>query len=166
MLNHVLIPLDGSLLAEKALDAAQKILGVNATITLVTAVEMPQMPVYGFDLPMALVTASPQTTVEEAVQQVHTYLEKIAADLRTDGYHVHIHVSVGEAAIVIGEVAEKNHVDAIVICTHGRSGISRWLFGSVTNKVLTTAHCPIYVIPNLQQEKAPQKTGAVTSLVS
>jgi nucleotide-binding universal stress UspA family protein len=165
MLNRALIPLDGSVLAETALTAAKKILGVDATITLITAIEMPQMPVYGFDMPMAMV-AAPQTTVEDAIKQAHIYLEKIAGDLRTEGYHIHIHVSVGEAAIVIAEVAEKNQVDAIVICTHGRSGINRWLFGSVTNKVLSTAHCPIYVVPNLQQEKAPQERNVATSLIS
>jgi nucleotide-binding universal stress UspA family protein len=165
MLNHVLVPLDGSLLAETAIEAAQKILGVNATITLVTAVDMPQTPLYGLDMPMAMVAASGEA-VEETIRQAHTYLERIAGDLRTEGYHTHIHVSVGEAAVVIAEVAEKNHVDAIVISTHGRSGISRWLFGSVTNKVLSVAHCPIYVIPNLQHEKAPQPKVVAASSVS
>src|SRR5689334_999068 len=163
MLNHVLIPLDGSSLAETAVEAAQKILAGNATITLVTAVDMPQTPLYGVDMATAMVAAS-REAVEETSRHARSYLEQIAHDLRTEGYNVHIHVSVGEAAVVIAEVAEKNHVDAIVISTHGRSGISRWLFGSVTNKVLSTAHCPIYVIPNLQQEKAAQKTVTATSL--
>jgi nucleotide-binding universal stress UspA family protein len=166
MLNHVLIPLDGSSLAETAISAAKQILAVNATITLVTAVDMPPTPVYGIDLPMTFVPAS-ANSIEETIKHARNYLSRIASDLRDEGYHVHIVVSIGEAAIVIGETAERNHVDAIVICTHGRSGIGRWLYGSVTNKVLSTARCPIYVVPNMQKEKASQKAlTATTSLTT
>ena len=61
---------------------------------------------------------------------------------------VGVEVHVGEPANVIVETAERLKVDAIVMSTHGRSGLSRWLFGSVTNKVLSANVCPVYVIPS------------------
>jgi nucleotide-binding universal stress UspA family protein len=165
MLNHVLVPLDGSVLAETAIPEAKRILAVNGHITLVTAVDMPQVPLYGFDMPMALATSS-RASVEETVNQAHAYLEKVAAELRQEGFRVNVAASMGEAATVIVETAHKNHVDAIVICTHGRSGISRWLFGSVTGKVLSAAHCPIYVVPNLRKEESTQPALTKMAAVS
>ncbi|MFN8376312.1 MAG: universal stress protein [Anaerolineae bacterium] len=165
MLNHILVPLDGSALAETALPEAKRILAANGHITLVTAVDMPQVPLYGFDMPMAMV-ASSRASVEETVNHARTYLENTATELRAQGYQVDVVASMGEAASVIVETAHKNHVDAIVICTHGRSGISRWLFGSVTGKVLGVAHCPIYVVPNLRKEETSQPVVASAAAVS
>jgi nucleotide-binding universal stress UspA family protein len=160
MLNHILVPLDGSTLAESALPEAKRILAANGQITLVSAVEMPQTPLYSFDVPMTIAAAS-RETIEELFKHMHEYLEKVATDLRLEGYQVHPVTSMGDPATVIMETAQKKHVDAIVICTHGRSGISRWLFGSVTNKVLGGALCPIYVVPNLRkvEPEKPVKTA-------
>ena len=57
-------------------------------------------------------------------------------------------VQFGDPASVIVDTAGQLHVDAIVMSTHGRSGISRWIFGSVTNKVLGMAECPVLVVPS------------------
>ncbi|NWF70574.1 MAG: universal stress protein [Chloroflexi bacterium] len=158
MLNHVLVPLDGSTLAETALPEAKRILGPNGKITLVTAIDLPQVPLYGFDMPMAMV-ASSRTSAEETMNHARTYLENAAVELRAAGFQVNVVPHFGEAASVIIETAQKYHVDAIVICTHGRSGLSRWLFGSVTNKVLGAAPCPIYVVPNLRKHESAQQTA-------
>jgi nucleotide-binding universal stress UspA family protein len=164
MLNHILVPLDGSPLAETALPEAKRILAADRHITLVTAVEMPQTPLYSFDVPMTIAAASHEN-LEDMLKHMRVYLEKVANNLRAEGYQVDVVTSVGEAATVIMETAQKKHVDAIVICTHGRSGISRWVFGSVTHKVLGNAHCPIYIVPNLHKEtlQPVQPVGATVS---
>ncbi len=155
MLNHVLIPLDGSPLAETALPEAKRILAANGRMTLVIAVDTPQLPFYGLDASAAMIAPSPNE-IDGTMKHAHAYLEKVAAELKAQGYHVDTEVQVGEAATVIVETALKHRVDAIAICTHGHSGITRWLFGSVTSKVLGSAHCPIYVIPSLRKEEVPQ----------
>lgn len=88
------------------------------------------------------------------------YVESVAKDLVKDGYTVRQEVKMGDAATVITDMAEKLHVDAIVMSTHGRSGISRFLFGSVTNKVLEAKVCPVFVIPskNVVKAEKPAKT--------
>jgi nucleotide-binding universal stress UspA family protein len=49
--------------------------------------------------------------------------------------------------------------DCIIITTHGRSGVSRWLFGSVTNKVLNIATCPVLVVPSKEKLRLLEKSA-------
>lgn len=153
-MKHVLVPLDGSLLGESALCQAKEVLPVNGVITLVTAVELPEIPLYGFDLVGVSSAPSYQASLEEVVERARVYLEKVADGLRASGYTVQPIVQFGEPAIIIVNTACEQQVDAIVMSTHGRSGISRWLFGSVTSKVLTLASCPVLVIPSERQPSA------------
>jgi nucleotide-binding universal stress UspA family protein len=52
----------------------------------------------------------------------------------------------GPAAEEIIDLACREQVDLIVMCTHGRSGLSRWIYGSVANKVLQHAPCPVFLV--------------------
>jgi nucleotide-binding universal stress UspA family protein len=153
MLKHVLVPLDGSQLAEEALNHAIDILAPEGKITLVAAVEMPEVPVYGY-YPITTVPDY-QATVQELIPQVKSYLENIAGRIREHKLSVSIETHIGDPAEVITDIARKQHVDAIVMSTHGRSGLNRWLFGSVTNKVLGAKPCPVFVVPS--HEKVREK---------
>ena len=62
-------------------------------------------------------------------------------------YTIRTRLAEGQPAERILEQAEELAVDAIVMSTHGRSGVSRWVFGSVAQKVLSGASCPIFIIP-------------------
>lgn len=146
MLNHVLVPLDGSPLAEDALKHALDILSPQGKITLVSAVEAQDMLIYGY---YPAVTAPDYESIKnEMLPYAKHYIEGVAKDLVKEGYTVRQEVKLGDAATVITDMAEKLHVDAIVMSTHGRSGISRFLFGSVTNKVLEAKVCPVFVVPS------------------
>jgi nucleotide-binding universal stress UspA family protein len=140
MLKHVLVPLDGSKLAEQALEHAKNIVAPQGRISLITAVVYPETPSYGYLAPI-----TPPDN-KELWQIAHHYLEGIAHE------HIHEDVTVdymalnGDPVDAIIEQAEALHVDAIVMSTHGRSGISRFLLGSVTSKVLSSKVCPVYVI--------------------
>jgi nucleotide-binding universal stress UspA family protein len=85
------------------------------------------------------------------------YLEAATASLTEEGFVVKPVVEIGEPAHIIAETAVKEHVDAIMMTTHGRSGVSRWLFGSITNKVLNVATCPVLVIPSKEKLKLMEK---------
>lgn len=154
MINHVLIPLDGSQLAEKTLDAAKQVLKPQGRITLVSAVQHPQPPLYPY--PAADIVREIQEDIEHmehASPETREYLERIAKNLTLNGYSVEIEVVGGEPSEVIVERAETLRVDMIVMSTHGRSGLDRLLFGSVTNRVLGAAYCPVLVVPN--RERVP-----------
>jgi nucleotide-binding universal stress UspA family protein len=155
MLTHVLIPLDGSQLAEEAVESARHILPEGAKIILVTAINLPESWLYGAD-PM-LVAAEYRQTVDQMEDAAKAYLQRIAGQLRAEGFQVEAFSEYGQAATVITDAAANRQVDAILMSTHGRSGISRWLFGSVTSKVLGLASCPVIVIPNRAKERvAPE----------
>jgi nucleotide-binding universal stress UspA family protein len=152
MLKHVVIPLDGSNLAEDAIEHALNIVEPNGKITLVSAVEVPDVPIYGY------YPATVGNDYEEANNQLlpyaRHYLQGIADDLSHRGFIVKIEAQIGDPAQVITDTAEKYKVDAIVMSTHGRSGLSRWLFGSVANKVLSAKLCPVYIIPSKETRKS------------
>lgn len=148
MLNHLLVPLDGSELARTALPYAKAILAPNGRITLVSVIQPPETPIYDFYPAPMPHSNTYATDINTIIHYAQDYLEHIADELRDEGFsRVHVRVETGDPAAEIVAVAEQVQADAIVISTHGRSGFSRWLFGSVTQKVMTIAPCPIMVIP-------------------
>jgi nucleotide-binding universal stress UspA family protein len=78
--------------------------------------------------------------------EAEAYLDGVADTFRAEGYTVNTEVSAMPAAEAILDYAEAQHADLIAIATHGRSGISRFVFGSVTQKVVQTAPVPVLVI--------------------
>ncbi len=146
MLKHVLLPLDGSQLAEEAVEYAKQVLPKGGRITLLTALNLQENWLYGAD-PLVIFTEY-RHTLDQMEAAAKTYLERIAIGLRAEDFMVEALVQYGQPANIILDTAAAHRVDAIVMSTHGRSGISRWLFGSVTSKVLSTAACPVFVIPS------------------
>lgn len=146
MLNHVLIPLDGSILASTAISIALKTVDQKCKVTLLTSIIPPEVPVYG-----EMMVMSPNieefTTLDWMRRSAEAYLEATADTLTRQGFIIHTRVEIGEPAQAIIRVANEIEVDMIIMSTHGRTGINRWLFGSVTSKVLSAASCPILVIP-------------------
>jgi nucleotide-binding universal stress UspA family protein len=162
MLQHVLVPLDGSRLAEEALQYAMAIVDPNGLVTLVSAVEVETVPSYGPELMPLVRTSVPdyQEAIDHMVPRANSYLRSVADSLRERGLRVDIEARLGEPASVIVEIARERNVDAIVISTHGRSGLGRFLFGSVTTKVLETARRPVFVVPSSEKRTADRTAAA------
>jgi nucleotide-binding universal stress UspA family protein len=149
MFKHVLVPLDGSTLAETALRYAREITVPGGVITLLTSVDVPEYTVTTFYATGVLAEASrQQASIESIVPHAREYLCDIAKTLEEDGWLTRVEAVIGDAASTIIEHATKEKADVIVMSTHGRSGINRWLFGSVTQKVLQQTTCPVLVVPN------------------
>lgn len=160
MLNHVLIPLDGSLLAEEAIDPAKQLLKPQGRITLVSIVETPMHWEYGVAPFMML--EEMQSKTDQLNMRAKAYLQDVAAQLRAQNLYVETILESGDPATVIVDTAVAQKVDAIAMSTHGRSGFSRWLFGSVTGKVLSAAPCPVFVIPTKQHAGTTEPVHAVS----
>jgi nucleotide-binding universal stress UspA family protein len=141
MYKKILIPLDGSELAVKALDHAEKLAKTfDAEIILFQVV--PFMPIYGSP---ELVT--PLIVDEKQKEAAEKYLADLAEDMKKRGLKVSTMVKTGQqVAVEIIDFAKEIRADLIVMCTHGRSGITRWVLGSVAHKVLTRAETPILLI--------------------
>jgi len=153
MLSKILVPLDGSDLSERALDYASQVVSPTGEIILLTVVDVPDFPIYTV-YPMPIATPEPDypTVLSDIMSASREYVEGIANHLRLSGHRVKTIVECGEPAINILEQAENLNVDAIVMSTHGRSGFSKWLFGSVTQKVLSAMPCPVIVVPGTQRQ--------------
>jgi nucleotide-binding universal stress UspA family protein len=141
MYKKILVPLDGSELAERALVEAEQIARMFGSEIILFEV-VPFMPIYGSP---ELVT--PLIVDEKQRESVEAYLAKLAGELKQKGFNVSTMVKTGQqVALEIIEFAKERGVDLIAMCTHGRSGITRWVLGSVTLKVLTRAENPILLI--------------------
>ncbi len=145
MYRHILVPLDGSDLAEQVLPHVHALAANEGTtkITLLRAV--PPIFTTSVDYSGMLATTT-SDALENLEAEAREYLERIAEQFRAEGYTVLMEVSAMPAAEAILDYADSQHADLITIATHGRSGVSRWVFGSVTQKVVQTAPVPVLVI--------------------
>lgn len=141
MYKKILVPLDGSELAERALVEAEQLARMFGSEIILFEV-VPFMPIYGSP---ELVT--PLIVDEKQRESVEAYLAKLSGELKQKGFNVSAMVKTGQqVALEIIEFAKERGADLIIMCTHGRSGITRWVLGSVTLKVLTRAETPILLI--------------------
>jgi nucleotide-binding universal stress UspA family protein len=84
--------------------------------------------------------------IEEHKNQLDEFLGKTLAKVSA-GLKIRKLVETGEPSAAIADRAESERVDLIVTCTHGRGGISRFLIGSVTDKLVRRSPCPVLVVP-------------------
>ena len=135
--KKILVPLDGSRLAEAALWQAVDLGGADgAAYSLLRAAEAHTLP-----------GADPVEAQVSAVREAEEYLEGVARRLRERGVSaVETHVWYGAPAGAIAEAAKVQKVDLIVMSTHGRSGLGRLILGSVAESVLRGTTTPILVV--------------------
>ena len=141
MLKKIIVPLDGSKLAEKALTYAEELAWKFESSLILVQVSQPVPIVTEQGMPIAGIDNG------EMHQAAEAYLKGIKGELRE--LHLPAQTVVVDSnniADSIIQVANEKEADLIVMSTHGRSGISRWVFGSVANKVLEHAPCPIYLV--------------------
>ena len=145
----VLVPLDGSTMAEAALPKAVEFIRQNpgASLHLLRAAEATTLP--GVD---------PTDAQVAVVREAEEYLERVAARLRKEGVGpVKTSVWYGAAASAIVEAARVRNIDLIVMSTHGRSGLGRLVLGSVAESVLRGTRTPILLI---RADEAPVQSPA------
>jgi nucleotide-binding universal stress UspA family protein len=158
MFAHLLVPLDGSGLAETVLPYVRLIAHANGTrVTLLHLIER--------NAPTSVHGARHLRTVAEA----ESYLNDLAASLRRDGITVETHVDTNEGGDTAGRIvdhAAEMQIDLVVLCAHGRSGLGRWLFGSIAQKVLAIGVAPVLlVIPTAGSEpRVPAFTNILLPL--
>jgi nucleotide-binding universal stress UspA family protein len=162
MYKKILVPLDGSKLAECALPHAEELAKScdAAEIILVSVTERVQgyKAVEGSTEPFVLsgggfgssLRPPPQRIVPEAFgkkeKQADRYLSKIAGKLESKGVRVHTEVLFWPPAEAIASYAAQNGADIVVMSSHGRSGVSRWAYGSVADKVLRASCVPVLMV--------------------
>jgi len=137
MLSTILVPLDGSPFAERALAVAQGLAqGTPARLILVRVVHVLAIP--GID------SREEQWT---ALADAQKYLDATVARLRPSHLVSETAVPYGDAAAEILLEIDLRSADLVVMATHGRSGVGRWLYGSVADQILRRANVPIVLVP-------------------
>jgi nucleotide-binding universal stress UspA family protein len=158
MYKKILIPLDGSKLAECALPYAEELAKgcVTEEIILVSATEQvrgrTQAPearelYHSSDKPGFYGAGSEVTvTFGKKQKQAQRYLGRIAKGLEAKGFDVRTEVLSWPPAESITSYAEHSGADIIVMSSHGRSGPNRWAYGSVADKVLRSSCIPVLLV--------------------
>lgn len=145
--KKILVPLDGSRLAEQALEDVKAVVSENKTclIILIRVVE-PLLPIYVKDS----ISAEHYKAAEEKLEsEAKDYLMELAEELMRGGMRVEVELIVGGMADeVILDYAKEKKVDLIVMSTHGRSGVARWIFGSVAQRVIRHSSVPVLLVPS------------------
>lgn len=140
MHRQILLPLDGSTMAEQALPhAVEQAERFRSELILFRAI-IPGLPGSGLS-PMELGWVH-----EQAGEWARDYLESIATQVRTRGVPVKVVIVQDPPHEAITQFAETNGVDLIVICSRGQSGPSRWLMGSVAERIVRGASTPVLLV--------------------
>jgi len=148
MYKKIMVPLDGSKLAESVLPHVEAIAkGTNAEeVILVSVTErvLGYRPVTDYGPP------AEEKLVPEAVgkmeKQAQKYLDRVAKGLEAKGIKTETLVLLGNPAEEIILNAKHYGADLIIMASHGRSGISRWTHGSVADKVFRASSVPVLMV--------------------
>jgi nucleotide-binding universal stress UspA family protein len=146
MYHHIIAPLDGSPLAECVLPHVETAAAgcQDPKVTLVRVVE--PLHIRG-GLESRLVPEERQRLEEEDINAARSYLDQLVNQLKGKG------IKRAQAEVLYGNVIDqlvdymnKSNADLIVIASHGRSGISRWVWGSVADKILRSSCVPVLIV--------------------
>jgi nucleotide-binding universal stress UspA family protein len=150
--TRILVALDGSPLAETILGAVRTLAGkMGGGLVLLHVVTVPES--------LRAIAVRARVTLDEVVAQerndAQTYLDGVAEKLRHAGVPVRAVTAVGDAAAEIMRYAAHEAIGMVALATHGRSGVQRWLYGSVADAVLHTVTVPLLLLRPSDETAAP-----------
>ena len=148
MYQKILAPMDGSELAECILPHVESVSkGCNVKeIVFVRVVEPIHLP-YAIDDGYGLGAIDTEQIEKSNTASARSYLDHLAAKFKYKGIVPQLEILCGgRAADRIADYATDNAIDLIIIATHGRSGVSRWIMGSVADRVLRSACVPVLMV--------------------
>lgn len=144
MYKRIVVPLDGSELAKKALpDAITMAQLSQAPIHLVRVIDLTQLDRYGL-YGFGGGALAFQELVDDELEQATSDLEKAASELRGRGLTVSTEVRRGAVVFELQQVAQPG--DLFVIASHGRGGVSRWFLGSVAEELVRRSVVPVLIV--------------------
>ncbi len=143
MFKRIVVPLDGSLRAERAIPVAARIArasGGSLVLLRVVSIATEPWPTMGSQLPMR------QQTMDAEFTEAETYLSEVATRPKLDHVPTETVALSGSTPSTILDVAHSCQADLIVLCSHGYTGMTRWVLGSVAEKVARHADVPVLIL--------------------
>ena len=158
-MNKILVPLDGSEISEKAVEVAFSLAApLHAELILMRAV--PDLML----TPGAWSTYQVAEILEHEAEAAEKYLQEVAKRWSDKGVQLRMEVRRHDAPDAILELARDLAPTMIVLTTHGRSGLSRMLLGSVAERVVRQAPCPVLTLtPEALETRVQELSGAVAT---
>lgn len=162
-MNRVLIPLDGSVISEQALDEGLEQLPRRpAEVILLHCLDLNRLQTGGSgSAPMALNGLEQQSRRRKEI-----YLEHMVCNLAAQGYETRSLIVGGDPALGIVLAARELGVDLILMTTHGRGGAEHAVVGSVAEAVLRRANVPVLILPPSHRGHDQQKKAEVKLMPS
>jgi nucleotide-binding universal stress UspA family protein len=145
MYRHIMVPLDGSKLAECVIPHAQAIAkGCSiVTVTFIRVVE----PLHLRGGAESRLSAGVRKMLEEDNMKVaKEYLDQWRQQFQSEGIDAQSEVPLGNVVDTLVDFGKKKEVDLLILATHGRSGISRWAWGSIADRLLRSACMPVMMV--------------------
>jgi nucleotide-binding universal stress UspA family protein len=147
----ILIPLDGSPLAEQVLPYAQALLAPGAALILLKVMEEPE-PIYSMRGQLLVPIEDQQRMLERLARDDLTRAEATLSGKRPP---VRVEVVGGDPAEQIVRLAAEREVELIAMTTHGRGALGRWVFGSVADRVARSATVPVLLVRPSEGDPQP-----------
>ncbi|MCL5074144.1 MAG: universal stress protein [Chloroflexi bacterium] len=149
MFKKVLVPLDGSSLAEIPLGLVEDLAAkMGSEITLIRIVTPLTGLLAGEGVPVGA-----EQLLKQETEEAQRYLSGVAERLKAQGQLVRWVVEIGRPEEKIIEYAEQNGFDLIAMATHGRGGVMQWAFGSVAARILQGTSVPILLVRAVGSER-------------
>lgn len=147
MYKKIMVPLDGSKLAECVFPHLETVVKgcKSPEVIIVRAVEPLSVP-YGREVSQFTSLEQVKAFETHRKTEAEKYLKEVVARLEKTGANVRADVIYGKAGEALSDYANKNDVDLVVIATHGRSGISRWVWGSVADRLVRSVSVPVLMV--------------------
>jgi nucleotide-binding universal stress UspA family protein len=153
----ILVPLDGSPLAEAAVKhvsaLAKQLDGDSVNILLFRVCELfAADEKHPGNMTPKDIEEYMENEKKRALDHCESYLDRIKNRLQKEGLHAEVETAQGNVAELIVGQANKIAADVLVMTTHGRTGIRRWAFGSTAEKVTQGADCPVFIIRSKEKK--------------
>jgi glycine betaine transporter len=149
---HFLVPVDFSAYSEQALAYAIALATkLQARVTVLHVIHL--LPIGVSDMPSSL--PYPELYLQELEAEARQRLEAQRQQLQEAGLEVEVLMKHGVPFQTLVDIARDQHVDLIVMGTHGRTGVHHLLMGSVAEKVVRLASCPVLVTRGALSTTAP-----------
>ncbi len=145
MYKKIMVPLDGSELAECVLPHVETFIKKYHAIDVVFVRVVEPIHLY-FHGESYFNREELEETESDRKALAQDYLNQVMNRLADDGTKLHSKVLIGRAAESLADYVKKNNIDLIIMATHGRSGISRWVIGSIADKVLRSSNIPVLMV--------------------
>ena len=146
MYKKIMVTLDGSTFSECSLEHLKAIAkGCQVPDTVLMTVVEPIRP-SAYAAYEIIDVDWPAKVEKDYHAQAEVHLSRLAGELKKDGLSVQTVIVHGRPAEEILNFAQNNKIDLIIIATHGRSGVSRWAFGSVADRVVRHSPIPVLIV--------------------